>query len=182
VEKYGQRWQATGDNIIQGMRFACCITKVTEAHLECVILAFPRQYRLRESTSLFLYSYTAGLVNLDSRWWWLVNFGPGPFNLWKIAPNGDRAGGWVTEAIWRTEERRTYSYWKSNHEFLVVHLVLQSLISEFKLSLLLITFCRCFREGRIYLSGCESRHIPPPPPPKKKKKIKKEKKGPGKGI
>ena len=136
VEKYGIRWQAKGDNIIQGMRFACWTTKVTDAHLECVILiVFPRQHRLRERTSLFRYSYIAGLVNLDSRWWWLVNFSSGPFTLGKIAPNDDRAGGWVTEAIWRTEERRTYSYWKSNHEFLVVHLVLQSLLSRFKLTL-----------------------------------------------
>jgi len=67
----------------------------------------------------------------------------------------------VTEAIWRTEDRRTYSYWKSNHEFLVVHLVLQSLLSQFKLSLLLNTFCRYFRECRIYLKGCESRHTFP---------------------
>ena len=128
-------------DIIQGVRFACWITKVTDAHLECVILiAFPRQHRLRERTSLFLYSYIAGLVNLDSRSWWLVNFSSGPFTLGKIAPNDDRAGGWVAEAIWRTEKRRTYFNWKSNHEFLVVHLVLQSLLSRFKLFLLLNTF------------------------------------------
>jgi hypothetical protein len=43
VEKYGTARQATDDNIIQRMRFACWITKATDTHSEYVILiAFPR--------------------------------------------------------------------------------------------------------------------------------------------
>jgi hypothetical protein len=49
VEKYGTARQATDGNIIRGMRFACWITKATEAHSQYVILiAFPRQKWLRE--------------------------------------------------------------------------------------------------------------------------------------
>ena len=143
VEIYGRAWQAMGDNIIQeGMRFASWITKATDTCLECIkLIAFPQQQWLSEHTSLFLYSYIAGLVNLASRCWWLVNFGAGLFTLGKIAPNDDRTGGWVVEAIWQTEERKfSYSYWKSNHEFLVDHLVLHSLLLRSVLSMLLNTF------------------------------------------
>jgi hypothetical protein len=37
VEKYGTARQATDDNIIQRMRFACRITKATDTHSEYVI-------------------------------------------------------------------------------------------------------------------------------------------------
>jgi hypothetical protein len=49
VEKYGTARQATNNNIIRRMRFACWITKATDTHSEYVILiAFPRQQWLRE--------------------------------------------------------------------------------------------------------------------------------------
>jgi hypothetical protein len=39
--------QATDDNIIRRMRFACWITKATDTHSEYVIIiAFPRQLRI----------------------------------------------------------------------------------------------------------------------------------------
>jgi hypothetical protein len=38
VEKYGRARQATDDNIIRRMRFACWITKATDTHSEYVIL------------------------------------------------------------------------------------------------------------------------------------------------
>jgi hypothetical protein len=38
VGKYGTARQATDDNIIRRMRFACWITKATDTHSECVIL------------------------------------------------------------------------------------------------------------------------------------------------
>jgi hypothetical protein len=38
VEKYGTARQATADNIIWRMRFACWITKATDTHSECLIL------------------------------------------------------------------------------------------------------------------------------------------------
>ena len=42
VEKYGTTRQATDDNMVQCMHFACWITKATDTHSECVILfAFP---------------------------------------------------------------------------------------------------------------------------------------------
>jgi hypothetical protein len=44
VEKYGTARQATDDNIIRRMRFACWITKATDTHSEYVIVnAFLRQ-------------------------------------------------------------------------------------------------------------------------------------------
>jgi hypothetical protein len=56
-EKYGTARQATDDNIIRRMRFACWITKATDTHSENVILiAFLRQQWLRErATMLRLY-------------------------------------------------------------------------------------------------------------------------------
>ena len=48
-KKYGKDGQATDDNIILRMRFACWITKVTDTHSEYVILiAFPLQQWLYE--------------------------------------------------------------------------------------------------------------------------------------
>jgi hypothetical protein len=53
VEKYGRARQATDDNIIRRMRFACWITKATDTHLEYVIIiTFPRQQWLRERPSM----------------------------------------------------------------------------------------------------------------------------------
>ena len=53
MEKYGTARQATDDNIIRRMRFACPITKATDTHLEYVILiAFAQQQWLRECSSL----------------------------------------------------------------------------------------------------------------------------------
>jgi hypothetical protein len=44
VEKYGTAGQATDDDIILRMRFACRITKATDTQSEYVILiAFPRK-------------------------------------------------------------------------------------------------------------------------------------------
>jgi hypothetical protein len=53
VEKYGTARQATDDNIIRRMRFACWMTKATDTHSEYVILiAFARQQWLRERASI----------------------------------------------------------------------------------------------------------------------------------
>jgi hypothetical protein len=53
VEKYGTARQATGDNIIRHMRFACWITKATDTHSEYVILiAFPQQNLLSERATI----------------------------------------------------------------------------------------------------------------------------------
>jgi hypothetical protein len=55
VEKYATARQATDDNIIRRMRFACWITKVTDTHSQYVILiSFPRQQWLRERTSMLV--------------------------------------------------------------------------------------------------------------------------------
>jgi hypothetical protein len=49
VEKYGTARQATDNNIIGHMRFACWVTKATDTHSGYVLLiAFPRQQLLRE--------------------------------------------------------------------------------------------------------------------------------------
>jgi hypothetical protein len=56
VEKCGTARQATDDNIIRRIRFACGIRKATDKHLEYVILpAFPRQQWVRERPSIYMY-------------------------------------------------------------------------------------------------------------------------------
>jgi hypothetical protein len=53
VEKYGTVRQATDNNIIRCLRFACWITKATDTHSQYVIfIAFPRQQWLRERASV----------------------------------------------------------------------------------------------------------------------------------
>jgi hypothetical protein len=54
--------------IIRRMRFACWINKATGTHSEYVILiAFPRQQRLRERTSILRYTYVACLQHSIER-------------------------------------------------------------------------------------------------------------------
>jgi hypothetical protein len=54
VKKNGTARQATDDNIIRRMRFACWISKATDTHSEYVIrIAVPRQQWLRERASTF---------------------------------------------------------------------------------------------------------------------------------
>jgi hypothetical protein len=68
VEKYGTPRQATDDNSIGRMRFACWITKATYVSSEYVILlASPRQEWFREHTSMFHCTYTACLVRYEVR-------------------------------------------------------------------------------------------------------------------
>jgi hypothetical protein len=56
VEKHGRPRQATDDNIIRRIRFACWITKATDTHSEDVtLIAFPRHQFLRERASLLRY-------------------------------------------------------------------------------------------------------------------------------
>jgi len=60
VYKHGRAGQASDDNVIRRMHYACWITKATEAHSEYVIVlvAFPRQQWLRERGSMLsLYVY-----------------------------------------------------------------------------------------------------------------------------
>jgi hypothetical protein len=59
VEKYGRARRATDENIIRNKRFLCRVTKATNTQKEYfILLAFPRQQRLRESASvLSLYAY-----------------------------------------------------------------------------------------------------------------------------
>jgi hypothetical protein len=63
VEKYGTARQATDDNIIRRMRFACWITKATDTHSEYVILiAFLLQQWLRERVTILRCTYIASFV------------------------------------------------------------------------------------------------------------------------
>jgi hypothetical protein len=65
VEKYGRAVQATDDNKIWRMRFACWITKATGTHSEYVILvAFPLQQWLPERGAVLRYAYIACFVRL----------------------------------------------------------------------------------------------------------------------
>jgi hypothetical protein len=54
---FRKSYQATDDNIIRRMRFACRITKATDTHSEYVILiAFPLQHWLSERASILRYN------------------------------------------------------------------------------------------------------------------------------
>jgi hypothetical protein len=56
MDYYGTARQATDDNIIWCMRFACWITKATDTHSEYVIcMASPVQQWLRERAFVTLY-------------------------------------------------------------------------------------------------------------------------------
>ena len=53
MEKHGTARQATDDNVIQRMRFACWITRATNTHLQYVILiAFSLQQWLHKRASI----------------------------------------------------------------------------------------------------------------------------------
>jgi hypothetical protein len=66
VEKYGTARQATDDNIIQRMRFACWINKATDTHSErVIIISFPLQQWSRERASIIRYTYIACLVTYN---------------------------------------------------------------------------------------------------------------------
>jgi hypothetical protein len=53
VEKYGGARQATDDNIIRRMRFACWVTKATDTlNIYVILIAFPRQQWFRERASM----------------------------------------------------------------------------------------------------------------------------------
>ena len=52
--KYGKARQAAHDNIIRRMCIAFSLTMATETHPEyAILMAFPRQWWLREGASLF---------------------------------------------------------------------------------------------------------------------------------
>ena len=53
MKKYGRTKQATDENTIRRMRFACCVPKATDTHTENVKLtAFVRQHCLHERASM----------------------------------------------------------------------------------------------------------------------------------
>jgi hypothetical protein len=63
VEKYGTARQATDDNIIRRMRFACWVTKVTGTHSEYVIrIAIGQQQWLREREAEYYVIRTVPLL------------------------------------------------------------------------------------------------------------------------
>jgi hypothetical protein len=65
VEKYNRARLATADNIKWRVRFACWITKATDAHKEYIILtAFPLQQWLRQCASVLRYTYISYLVGV----------------------------------------------------------------------------------------------------------------------
>jgi hypothetical protein len=62
VVKYGRAGQATDDNIIRRMRFACWITMATNRSEYFIPIAFPRQLWLRERASVLRCTYVACVV------------------------------------------------------------------------------------------------------------------------
>ena len=70
--EYDRPRQATDDNIIWYMHFACWVPKATGTHLEYIIpIAFTQQQWLREHTSLSHYMYIACLVHYIGIIWLL---------------------------------------------------------------------------------------------------------------
>jgi hypothetical protein len=66
VEKYGTARQATDDNIIRRMRFACWITKATDTHTQYeILISFPQQKQLNERASILLASRVKISVELE---------------------------------------------------------------------------------------------------------------------
>jgi hypothetical protein len=71
----GTARQATHDNIIRRMRFACRVTKAAYTHSEYVILiAFPRQQWLHERALMLRYKCQACLVQYTSHYKRTYNF------------------------------------------------------------------------------------------------------------
>ena len=67
MEKHGRAGQATVDNTIRCIRFACYITKARDTHSEYVTLtALPLQQRLQEGASaLRLYVYYLSCFHIE---------------------------------------------------------------------------------------------------------------------
>jgi hypothetical protein len=96
-KRYGIAGQATDDNIIRRMRFACWITKATDTHPEYVILiAYPRQQWLRERASLLRYTHNSYLFCLFSltfsishclSWYFLSCTHRKPLSSWLLFPD-----------------------------------------------------------------------------------------------
>jgi hypothetical protein len=60
VKKYGATRQATDDTKMRYMRFACWVNKASDKRSDyAILIAIPRQQRLRERVSMLRYTYTA---------------------------------------------------------------------------------------------------------------------------
>jgi hypothetical protein len=67
VEKHGTAGQATDDNTVRRMRFACWIINATITHPEYVIfIAFPLQQQFRARASMLSYAYFAWAAHLST--------------------------------------------------------------------------------------------------------------------
>jgi hypothetical protein len=68
VKKYGSAGQATHDNIIWRMRFACWITKATDTQSEyAILIVLPRLQCLRERASMLrLHVHCVSCYNLHA--------------------------------------------------------------------------------------------------------------------
>ena len=66
MEEYGSAQQATNDNIMWHMHFACLVTKATNTPSEyAILIAFPRHQWLSEHARMLRYTYIACLVWLE---------------------------------------------------------------------------------------------------------------------
>jgi hypothetical protein len=65
VEDYSRPGQATHDNIIWRIRYACCVTEATDTHSEyAIFIAFPGQQFLRERASMLTFICTLPLLQI----------------------------------------------------------------------------------------------------------------------
>jgi hypothetical protein len=62
VEKYGTAKQATEENKIRRMRFACWMTKATDTHSDYVIVLFDGNNVYAKAIQCYVYTYNACLV------------------------------------------------------------------------------------------------------------------------
>ena len=62
MKKYGTDRQATDDNIIRRMRFACWIARATHKHEYVTLIASPLQQWFRERALILRYTYIASFV------------------------------------------------------------------------------------------------------------------------
>jgi hypothetical protein len=76
--------EATDDNVIRRMRFACWVSKAIRTHAQKYVrpISFLRQQRSRERASILHYTYIACLIRLVIRWVWEVSLATRPLYPW----------------------------------------------------------------------------------------------------
>jgi len=112
-KKYGRAWQASDDNIIWRMRFACWMIEATNTHSEYVIrIVCPQQQWLCERTLLLRLPV---LLTIGTRQRWLVSFTHRLLYRRCNVPRSHCLGGRVGPrgSLDASGEKKTASLWSS---------------------------------------------------------------------